>query len=455
MSFEEWFDQHFGSTDTDVAQAPPPDQYGFSLGRAARNAWDMTGEGPSAREQEAAAPQPPPPPPGIDGWSFNRAVQNFPRQIPEVYDQLKQQILPPGFSPSRGMDSALGPAKWLFNEVRQGVLPDEAIENIKKDPTSLDSLGAYLNAAISLSRGADGEPIPLPEKPGAMPLHVWNSMKPLDVGPGKTYMAGQGGEIRVDDAGNHFQMVGTHQDANTKQEHVIVKQVEPPGSGTPLQPDQVNDLLNQLHEPEKVGPVDPNWYNPKGLPPPLNEPTLKVAWEWWDGLQKGDVTREQYDAAMDAIRNGKMPPLPSTTTTPPPPNLTPPDTLFPYNPRESLGGIQIPPGEGHRPGWMYDKPAPPNTDPADPLDKLISDWASYMDEKGIDYTEIVGGGNSAADYPKPPNTDPWDQPPSGTPPPELQPDDKTKRDWEQINKWYFMKNRLKWKPPPEHGGNNL
>ena len=145
---------------------------------------------------------------------------------------------------------------------------------------------------------------------------------------------------------------------------------------------------------------------------------------------------------MDAIRNGELPPLPKAV---PPPNLTPPDTLFPYNPRESLGGIQIPPGEGQR-------PAPPNIDP---LDKLISDWASYMDEKGIDYTEIVGGGNSAVDYPKPPNTDPWDQPPSGTPPPELQPDDKTKRDWDQINKWYFMKNRFKWKPPPEHGGNNL
>jgi hypothetical protein len=145
----------------------------------------------------AYAPPPPPPPPYrnprdkeflrsispiapalsdlIDpNWSFQRARENFPKQIPELYNQLKERVLPPGFSVQRGIDSALGPAKWLFNEVRQGVLPNEAIQEIKRDPMSAASLGAYANAAIMLSRGAGGKGASeLPRVP--IPEHIWNT----------------------------------------------------------------------------------------------------------------------------------------------------------------------------------------------------------------------------------------------------------------------------------------
>jgi hypothetical protein len=276
MSFEEWYDQHFGSQeDKDAALAsattaeidpsrldyspegdqvekavgsvfqsvrdapgwaakkiyrgatrtdlppPPSDPYGWSLGRASGNFWNMTGEGPSAREQEIASGVPPPVP---SDWSFSRAVQHFSDQIPDLYNQLKQSVLPPGFDVQRGLNSAIAPAKWLFNEVRQGVLPDEAIDEIKRDPYSVKSLGAYLNAAISLSRGEGGEEIPLPSKPGAVPENIWNTFKiapPYD-----------DPKIRVDNAGNHFEYQGSHTvvDPETGQEtrHIIAKQVEPP-----------------------------------------------------------------------------------------------------------------------------------------------------------------------------------------------------------------------------------
>jgi hypothetical protein len=320
----------------------------------------------------------------------------------------------------------------------------------------------------------------------------------------------------------------------------------------------------QFKDPETLPPGELS----KGTPPPLNEPTLKVAWEWWDGLQKGDITREQYDAAMDAIRKGEMPPLPSQPSKPfepmpeagsslwdewakkhggqkpdfgtkpdlgpkpgepgsdehytkwltdrnlpdndasneaywqsvgesdkanmekflqdntvdfevqpdmtleqiyddlkanpeksdfwsnlpgpkyiegrgmampysdegkpylPPP---PEEGLTPYNPRNPPN-LPPPPGisddlwlqEHFGTGGATDR-TPPNVDP---LDSMLSDWAKYMDEKGIDY-----GQN------EPPPVDP-----------------QVQKDFDHIEEWWRKmqqnKNRFNWKPP-EHGGNNL
>jgi hypothetical protein len=51
----------------------------------------------------------------------------------------------------------------LFDQVRQGVLPDEALAEIQRDPTSLRALMAYGEAALAagtlLSRGGGGERI--------------------------------------------------------------------------------------------------------------------------------------------------------------------------------------------------------------------------------------------------------------------------------------------------------
>ena len=62
---------------------------------------------------------------------------------------------------------------------------------------------------------------------------------------------------------------------------------------------------------------------------------------------------------------------------------------------------------------------------------MLSDWAKYMDEKGIDY-----GQN------EPPPVDP-----------------QVQKDFDHIDEWWRKmqqnKNRFNWKPPDEHGGNNL
>ena len=223
-----------------------------SVIRPIRKAWDFMGDGPSAREQEQ-------PPQAGGGAGSNELRQLWDRTPP--LEPIRTEYMTPNFesnlpqitaqplpSPPYVGEGIQGRAlRGLFNEVRQGVLPDEAIAEIRRNPMSIDSLGAYLNAAISLSMGEGGERMPLDVKPGAVPEHVWNSWKPLDLGPGKTYVAGQGGEIRVDPAGNHYQMEGSHYDKEAGQTHVIAKPVEAPGSGTSMTPEDVNNMLQTLH----------------------------------------------------------------------------------------------------------------------------------------------------------------------------------------------------------------
>jgi hypothetical protein len=428
MTFEDWYETHFGdrpSTDVIDESGPRLDYSptGDPVEEAIGSVFQAVREAPGKIAKKvwhgATRRDLPPPPQGFNPpWSFQRAVQNFPRQIPELYNQVKQNVLPPGFDVRRGIDSALGPAKWLFNEARQGVLPDEAIEEIKRDPYSVNSLGAYLNAGISLSSGKGGERIPLGPK-GAVPEHIWQSWKiPNPDNP----------TLRVDNAGNHFQMTGIHKVGEPGDPghawHAIVEPVEPPGTapeptsqekfaedwtkfseenkkqypelyppeqqqqpppepgglwdewakkhgglkpdfeapppyasehpvtpedladfyakhGEPMPPSKPEGYWGNLNDPKyydrsmsgplkgqqwadiyatpdmefTVGPNNPN------IDPPIPPQVSKAGWEWWDGLQKGDVTREQYDAAMDAIRKGELPPLPPEL--PPPPDIDP------------------------------------------------------------------------------------------------------------------------------------
>jgi len=194
---------------------------------ATRN--DLPGEGPSAREQEAAGVIPPPY--QLGSFSVDNARANL--------RDIKNAILPPGFSVQRGLDSALAPAKWLFNEVRQGVLPDEAIEEIKRNPYSPRSIEYMTQAAISLSGGKGGREVPMGPRP--VPRRVWDMWNPTDH-PG----------VKVDEMGNHYEATGTHYDKATGESHIVVKPtapVPPPeGTSTGISPKEAppgTDLLKK------------------------------------------------------------------------------------------------------------------------------------------------------------------------------------------------------------------
>jgi hypothetical protein len=276
----------------------------------------------------------------------------------------------PGWSFQRALHSAgqaIPPALKAFaNDVRSGILSDESIAAIKKDPMSMDALGSYLGVGIALSRGAGGKgPGELPR--GAVPENIWHSWKiPNPDAP----------TIRVDNAGNHFEMVGTHKVGEPGEPghtwHAIVKPVEN------ANPFGISDKeMNQLKKEYENEPITPNegvWHDnpfqkfldktyPKGTsgmfedPPPLPPGELskgtskpgelypgagedlnqigknlddldlpkkplppvseKVAAEWWSALQEGDITKQQWYDAMDAIREGKLPPLPMPPDKPP------------------------------------------------------------------------------------------------------------------------------------------
>ena len=77
---------------------------------------DLPGEGPSAREE---ANVPIPLPPGLlnrDNWSLQNPAKNL--------RDLKNTILPPGFSVQRGLDSALAPPNLMFNYISKSSIPD-------------------------------------------------------------------------------------------------------------------------------------------------------------------------------------------------------------------------------------------------------------------------------------------------------------------------------------------
>lgn len=376
MTFEEWYDQHFGSPDekdqatasamlseTDperldysatgdpvtsgvgsvfqsVRQAPawaakkiykgatrtdippaPPGFNPFSFKRAFDNM-----EGQSAREQEAANP----PPPyqtgggtsGAPSWSLDRAVQNFPRQVPELYDQLKNQILPPGFSVQRGVDSAMAPVKWLGNQVRQTVLPDEALEEIKRNPYSINAMQAYVNAAISLSMGEGGERIPFDASPGAVPEHVWNK---LNIAPPYNDP-----KIKVDNAGNHYEYQGSHSvvDPETGREtrHIIAKPVDPtltpPDELHPLTPEQPNPFAKflQKHYPEGTSGsfTDPDTLPPGELSKGPSKPLKPEPGSAMDDLQKQQEKQKIFDewAKKHGGKHFDEPPKPAEPGTP-------------------------------------------------------------------------------------------------------------------------------------------
>jgi hypothetical protein len=66
---------------------------------------------------------------------------------------------------------------WVADQVRQGLLPDEALNEIKRDPTSIRSLAAYAEAAMSagtLLSGGEGGKLPK----GEMPLPKGGKLHP-------------------------------------------------------------------------------------------------------------------------------------------------------------------------------------------------------------------------------------------------------------------------------------
>jgi hypothetical protein len=74
---------------------------------------------------------------------------------------------------------------WLANEVRQGILSDEDIAEIKRNPYSPSSIAAYANTAIMLSRGAGkGERLNWRMIPGEEWMK-WKEVQSPMVGEGK------------------------------------------------------------------------------------------------------------------------------------------------------------------------------------------------------------------------------------------------------------------------------
>jgi hypothetical protein len=70
--------------------------------------------------------------------------------------------LPTPPEPPEAYQSA--PVRSLIDQVRQGILPDDALSEIQRDPTSLRSLAAYAGAALStgtLLSGGGGEKLPM------------------------------------------------------------------------------------------------------------------------------------------------------------------------------------------------------------------------------------------------------------------------------------------------------
>jgi hypothetical protein len=309
---------------------------------ATRN--DLPGEGPSAREQEAAGVVPPPYQRG--SFSIDNARANL--------RDIKNAILPPGFSAQRGLDSALAPAKWLFNEVRQQVLPDEAIEEIKRDPYSVNSLGAYLNAAISLSGGKGGREVPMGPRP--VPRRVWDMWKPTD-NPG----------VKVDETGTQYKATGTHYDKNTGESHIVV---DPIVTDIPSPQDTlISDLAKQAgNNPttwDQLSSWQKQWFEQqwklgntpgmKDVPPDPGLPTPQTGEAW-------------HDNPYQKFLEGTFP-----TEELKPQEEAPPDDSFQQfldktYPQGTSG--QFPDPETLPPGELS-KPEPPKPEPGSVLDEWM------------------------------------------------------------------------------------
>jgi hypothetical protein len=155
-----------------------------------------------------------PTPPGTSGYGpIGQAI----------YDVFQPE--PPGTDPM-----SLRPGD-LFRQFRQGIVSDESLAAIRENPLSPQALGAYAQGAIMLSGGKGREQTPF-GKPGAVPNELWASWKTVKPGSHQTAVPGKAGaygETRVDNAGNHFQEIGTHESGEG--EYVIVKPVGKPGSG--------------------------------------------------------------------------------------------------------------------------------------------------------------------------------------------------------------------------------
>ena len=89
-------------------------------------------------------------------------------------DELVPEELPtpPAVPETRGGRAM----NWLAKEVQSGILPDEAIEEIKRNPAGLGALGAYATAGIALSGGKGGKG-KLSGEHGLVPAEMWNSWK--------------------------------------------------------------------------------------------------------------------------------------------------------------------------------------------------------------------------------------------------------------------------------------
>ena len=386
--------------------------------------------------REAMKPSPPPPP-EPPPWSWDK---------PSAWDRFKNEMSPPN----------------LLRGLRQGILPDESLDAIKQDPYSLDSLLSYASAAISLSggKGAEGEGMR-----GVMPKHMWDSLKPLDVGPGKTYIKGQGGEIRVDPAGNHLQLEGSHYDEATGQTHMIVNPVDPPGAPKGYSDQTFLPTENPEHMGtwKELGEGQKNWFYDQwkqGKTPTMQD-MMDSLYGKGAGTE-GGVTEQPNPFYKFMTGNEPPPEAPGVPSEPLKPEEgsmwdewakkhggLKPDFGAPEEPPKDWGnafdrkyssplggqtwadiyatpdmeftvGPQKPPDRGplgplepnviqpyEPPGLTsYNPRNPPNLPPppgVDPLDSMLSEWAKFMDKKGIDYQKQIN----------PPKEDmfPWEQPP--------------------------------------------
>ena len=170
----------------------------------------------------------------------------------------------------------------LLRQLREGIVSDESIAAIRKNPLSPQALAAYAQGAIMLSRGAGGKGAgELPR--AAVPEKIWNSWEMVkdpvfDPKTGELLK----GDVRRDEAGNHYEFLGSHRyvaggtsEPGGGDLHAIVKPVEAPGEvmgpqhNLPVKEPEWPSIAEQNAYWENKPPTWDEWTN---IPPELKEP---------------------------------------------------------------------------------------------------------------------------------------------------------------------------------------
>jgi hypothetical protein len=238
------------------------------------------------------------------------------------------QPAPPGTDPM-----SLRPAD-LLRQLREGIVSDEDLVEIRKHPFGLTAAAAAANLGIMLSRGAGrGERLNWRIIPGEE-WHSWKTVQAPMVGESKSPQ----GEIqtdvvrpavRQDPEGNYYEWQGTHVTPGEKIIHdtgvswgpekhnIIAIPVEGP-TGSQGWKDRQAEWMKQQQGPE---PGSPEWFQKKaidfqakhGFPPPEKTGPWWEDWKPPEGWPKGDtISPDEMKSMLSDMTGqpfpGKKPP---------------------------------------------------------------------------------------------------------------------------------------------------